>query len=66
MNNDPQELKTRLKKLNALATQAKMDLHDLSEDLPASWEQIMIVAQRCHDSHAALMRARQAEAGASD
>ncbi len=62
MNNDPQELRTRLKKLNALAMQARLDLHDLSEDLPASWEQIMVVAQRCHDTHAALMRAREAAA----
>ncbi|MEX3954015.1 CCE_0567 family metalloprotein [Paraburkholderia sp. EG287A] len=66
MNNDSQELKTRLKKLNALATQAKMDLHDLSEDLPTSWEQIMTVAQRCHDAHAALMQARRAAVPASD
>lgn len=55
VNNDPQERKTRLQRLKALATQARADLHDLSEDLPASWEQIMVVAQRCHDAHAAPM-----------
>ncbi|MFT0173859.1 CCE_0567 family metalloprotein [Paraburkholderia mimosarum] len=66
MTNDPRELKTRLKKLNALAMQAKMDLHDLSEDLPTGWEQIMVVAQRCHDAHAALMRARQTAVSARD
>ncbi|AFT90571.1 MULTISPECIES: CCE_0567 family metalloprotein [Paraburkholderia] len=59
MMNDPQELKARLKKLNALAMQAKMDLHDLSEELPTGWEQILMVAQRCHDAHAALMDARK-------
>ncbi|KAF7963090.1 nitrogen fixation protein NifX [Cupriavidus sp. UYMU48A] len=62
--NDPEEKKARLKKLNALAVQAKMDLHDLSEELPASWEKILIVAGRCHEIHAALMEARKS-AGAA-
>jgi hypothetical protein len=57
---DADELKLQLRKLNARATQAKMDLHDLSEELPTNWEKILEVAQRCHDSHAALMAARQA------
>lgn len=65
MNTDADELKARLKKLNAQATQAKMDLHDLSEELPTNWEQILVVAQRCHDTHAALMEARKAAAAAS-
>lgn len=60
----PDELKIRLKKLNAQATQAKMDLHDLSEELPTNWERILEVAQRCHDAHAALMAARQQAAAA--
>lgn len=59
------DLKLRLRKLNAQATQAKMDLHDLSEDLPTGWEKILAVAQRAHDTHAALMEARQAAAAAS-
>lgn len=59
------EIKQRLKKLNAQATQAKMDLHDLSEDLPTNWENILAVAQRCHDAHAALMAARQEIAAAA-
>ena len=62
---DADELKAKLKKLNAQATQAKMDLHDLSEDLPTNWEKILEVAQRCHDAHAALMAARQAQAAAA-
>ncbi|SOZ71064.1 fusion of Protein nifX with DUF683 domain (plasmid) [Cupriavidus taiwanensis] len=57
--NDPEATKARLKRLNTLAVQAKMDLHDLSEDLPASWEQILVVARRCHEIHAALMEARK-------
>jgi hypothetical protein len=60
MSESPEELKARLKKLNAQATQAKMDLHDLSEDLPTGWEKILEVAQRAHDTHAALMAARKA------
>jgi hypothetical protein len=56
------ELKLRLKKLNARATQAKMDLHDLSEELPTNWEMILQVAQRCHEAHAMLMDARKAVA----
>jgi len=62
MSTQPEELKARLKKLNARATQAKMDLHDLSEDLPTGWENILTVAQRCHDAHAMLMDARKAAA----
>ena len=59
MSTNPDELKLRLKKLNAQATQAKMDLHDLSEELPTGWERILEVAQRCHDAHAALVAARR-------
>jgi len=59
------ELKAKLKKLNAQATQAKMDLHDLSEDLPTNWENILDVAQRCHNAHAALMQARKEAAAAA-
>lgn len=62
---DAEELKARMKKLNAQATQAKMDLHDLSEELPVNWEQILTVAQRCHEAYAALMEARKAAAAAS-
>jgi hypothetical protein len=65
MSTDADELKTKLRKLNAQATQAKMDLHDLSEELPTNWENILTVAQRCHDAHAALMDARKAAAAAS-
>lgn len=56
------EIKARLKKLNAQAVQAKMDLHDLSEELPTHWERIMEVAQRAFDAHRALTEARAAAA----
>ncbi|CAD6561111.1 hypothetical protein LMG28727_07344 [Paraburkholderia kirstenboschensis] len=64
MSTDADELKAHLKKLNAQATQAKLDLHDLSEELPTNWENILAVAQRCHDAHAALMAARKRAAAA--
>jgi hypothetical protein len=57
--NDIDTLKTEVKKLNARATQAKMDLHDLSEELPVNWERIPDVARVAHEAHAALMAARQ-------
>lgn len=56
---DADTLKAEIKKLNARATQAKMDLHDLSEDLPTNWERILAVAQTAYDAHATLMQARQ-------
>lgn len=56
---DVEALKAELKKLNARATQAKMDLHDLSEELPTNWERIPEVAKIAHDAHLALMAAKQ-------
>jgi hypothetical protein len=52
-------LKAELKKLNARATQAKMDLHDLSEELPTNWERIPEVARVAFDAHVALVEARK-------
>ena len=62
---DLDALKAEAKKLNARATQAKMDLHDLSEDLPTNWERILEVAQVAHDAHAALMAVRKQLAAAT-
>ncbi|WP_144734299.1 CCE_0567 family metalloprotein [Extensimonas perlucida] len=64
MSTDTEDRKAQLKKLNARATQAKMDLHDLSEELPQNWENILTVAQRCYAAHAELMQARQEQAAA--
>ena len=64
MSTDAEERKAQLKKLNARATQAKMDLHDLSEELPTNWEKILEVAQTAHDAHVKLMAARKALAAA--
>jgi hypothetical protein len=43
---DIEALKAELKKLSAKATSAKMDLHDLSEELPNDWEKIPDVANK--------------------
>ena len=56
---DVDALKAEVKKLNARATQAKMDLHDLSEELPVNWERIPEVAKIAYDAHVALMAARR-------
>jgi hypothetical protein len=47
-------LKAEIKKLSARAMQAKMDLHDLSEELPINWQQILDVAQRAHAAFSTL------------
>jgi hypothetical protein len=57
---DVETLKAEIKKLSAKATQAKMDLHDLSEELPISWETILSVAQRAYDAFSELERKRAA------
>ncbi|MGA8147553.1 MAG: CCE_0567 family metalloprotein [Gallionellaceae bacterium] len=56
---DADTLKAEIKKLNAQATQLKMDLHDLSEDLPTGWERIPEVAARTHQAYEKLTAARQ-------
>jgi len=62
---DVDAIKLEARKLNAKATQAKMDLHDLSEELPTNWEKILEVAQTAYDAHAALMAARKQLADAA-
>jgi len=51
-------LKAEIKKLSARAMQAKMDLHDLSEELPINWERILEVAQCAYEAFGALERKR--------
>jgi len=53
------ELKARIKRLGFEASQLKLDLHDLTEDLPNGWEQIMPVAERTYKKYAELMAAKQ-------
>jgi hypothetical protein len=51
-------LKAEIKKLSAKAMQAKLDLHDLSEELPVNWRNILDVAQRAHDAFEVLEKKR--------
>lgn len=53
------ELKAEIKKLSAKATNMKMNLHDLSEELPLNWGNVLSIAQETHDAYAALEAARQ-------
>ena len=63
---DIEAMKAALRKLSARAMQSKMDLHDLSEELPRNWQQIPELARRAHEAFAELDRRRaeldQAEA----
>ncbi len=59
MSEDIAALKDEIKKLNARATQAKMDLHDLSEELPTGWQTILEVAGKTYDAHEKLFAARE-------
>jgi hypothetical protein len=58
--NELETLKAEIKKLSAKATQAKMNLHDLSEELPLQWQTILTVAQQAHDAYAELEQKRAA------
>lgn len=62
---DLETLKAEVKKLNARATQLKMDLHDLSEDLPTGWEKIPDVAAQAFQAYEKLTAAREKLAAAS-
>ena len=58
-------LKAQAKKLSARAMNLKMELHDLSEELPTNWTSIPEVAARAHEAFRQLMavRSRIAERG---
>lgn len=55
----PDELRAQIKKLSAQATTWKMNLHDLSEELPVNWEAIPEVARQTFAAYAALTEARR-------
>nr|WP_295827277.1 CCE_0567 family metalloprotein [uncultured Azospirillum sp.] len=57
---DIDALKDEIRKLNARATQKKMDLHDLSEELPQNWQSILTVAQETYDAFKILTEKRAA------
>lgn len=51
---DVETLKAEVKKASARAMQAKMDLHDLSEELPVGLENVMATAERVCSAYAVL------------
>lgn len=55
---DIEQLKDDVRKFSARATAAKMELHDLSEELPLGWERILEVAEKTRAAYAALQEAR--------
>ena len=58
MVEDIEQLKAQIKKLNAQATNLKMNLHDLAEDLPTGWEHIPQVAEQAYAAYKSLAEAR--------
>jgi len=62
---DAQTLRAELKKLSARAMQLKMDLHDLSEELPRNWELIPKVAADAFQAFGEL-QAKRAELDAQE
>jgi hypothetical protein len=61
---DKDALKAEVKKLNARAMEARMALHDLSEELPAGLEKVMDVAQATVAAFESLDTARKKLAAA--
>jgi hypothetical protein len=55
---DVETLKGEIKKLSARAMSLKMDLHDLSEELPINWQSIMGIAQKTYDAFEELEKKR--------
>jgi hypothetical protein len=52
-------LKADIKKLSSLAVQAKMDLHDLAEELPTDWQRIPEVAEKTFQIYMRLATAKK-------
>jgi len=51
---DVETLKAQIKTASTRAIDAKMNLHDLSEELPVNWEKIPEVAQAATDAYKRL------------
>jgi len=62
---EKEALKAEVKKLNARAMEARMALHDLSEELPAGLETVMDVAQQTVAAFQNLDAARKKLAAAT-
>ncbi len=59
MSQSTDELKAKIKRLSFEASQLKLDLHDLAEELPTGWEQIMQVAERTYRKYADIDASKQ-------
>ncbi|MEI9412076.1 CCE_0567 family metalloprotein [Mesorhizobium salmacidum] len=46
---DLEDLQMKIRRLQSRAGTAKMDLHDLAEDLPVGWRKIKAVAEKTFD-----------------
>ncbi len=57
---DIEELQKQVKKLSMRSTTAKMNLHDLSEELPTDWQKIPEVAEETFEVFRELAEARKA------
>ncbi len=55
-----EELELRVKKLSMRSTTAKMNLHDLSEELPTDWQKIPEVAAETFEVFKELAAMRKA------
>jgi hypothetical protein len=51
---DVETLKAEIKKLSSQAVTAKMDLHDLAEDLPINWDKVPAIAQLAFETYREL------------
>ncbi|AUX79016.1 CCE_0567 family metalloprotein [Sinorhizobium fredii] len=56
---DVEELRKKVRKLQSRAGTAKMELHDLAEDLPVNWREIKVVAEKTFDAFAHLDSAKR-------
>lgn len=54
-----EELEKHVKKLSMRSTDAKMNLHDLAEELPTDWEKIPEVAEHTFEVFKELTAARR-------
>ncbi|MEM8836617.1 MAG: CCE_0567 family metalloprotein [Pseudomonadota bacterium] len=54
-----EELEKHVKKLSMRSTTAKMNLHDLSEELPTDWEKIPEIATETFEVFKELAAARK-------
>ena len=57
---DVETLQAGIRIISARATNMKMNLHDLAEELPINWQTIMTKAQQTYDAFKSLEAVRTA------